>query len=147
MTEQQTAVPQSIHATAIVHPEAHVPESTSVGPYSIIGPGVTIGERVTIGSHVLIERDTSVGDDTQVFKGAVLGTDPQDLKYAGEATTLAVGSRTTIREYATLNRGTIDSGTTVVAMARIRLMSCRLRSSFKNPSGNNRPSISRMRGL
>ncbi len=114
MTEQQTAVPQSIHATAIVHPEAHVPESTSVGPYSIIGPGVTIGERVTIGSHVLIERDTSVGDDTQVFKGAVLGTDPQDLKYAGEATTLAVGSRTTIREYATLNRGTIDSGTTVV---------------------------------
>jgi len=114
MTDQQTAVPQSIHTTAIIHPEAHVPESTSVGPYSIIGPGVTIGERVTIGSHVLIERDTSVGDDTQVFKGAVLGTDPQDLKYAGEATTLAVGSRTTIREYATLNRGTIDSGTTVV---------------------------------
>ena len=114
MTGQQTAVPQSIHATAIVHPEAQIPESASVGPYSIIGPGVTIGERVTIGSHVLIERDTSVGDDTQIFKGAVLGTDPQDLTYAGEETTLAVGSRTTIREYATLNRGTIDSGTTVV---------------------------------
>ena len=114
MTHQQTAEPQSIHVTAIVHPEARIPESTSVGPYSIIGPGVTIGERVTIGSHVLIERDTSVGDDTQIFKGAVLGTDPQDLKYAGEATTLAVGDRTTIREYATLNRGTSDSGTTVV---------------------------------
>jgi UDP-N-acetylglucosamine acyltransferase len=114
MTHQQTADLQSIHVTAIVHPEAQIPESTSVGPYSIIGPGVTIGERVTIGSHVLIERDTSVGDDTQIFKGAVLGTDPQDLKYAGEATTLAVGDRTTIREYATLNRGTSDSGTTVV---------------------------------
>lgn len=114
MTDQQIAPPPSVHATAIVHPEARIPESASVGPYSIIGPGVAIGERVTIGSHVLIERDTTVGDDTLIFKGAVLGTDPQDLKYAGEATTLVVGSRTTIREYATLNRGTIDSGTTAV---------------------------------
>lgn len=114
MTDRQLVAPPSIHSTAIIDPDAQIPASASVGPYSIIGPGVVIGERTAIGSHVLIERDTTVGDDSRICKGAVLGTDPQDLKYAGEPTTLSVGSRTTIREYATLNRGTIDAGTTVV---------------------------------
>lgn len=115
MTELATELgPGIIHDTAIVHPEAVIPESVSIGPYSIIGPRVVIGERVQIDSHVLIEKDTAVGDDCRLCKGAVLGTDPQDLKYAGESTTLVVGSRTTVREYATLNRGTIDAGTTEV---------------------------------
>ncbi len=114
MTEPSVAVFETIHATAILHADARIPDSVTVGPYSIIGPGVVIGERTTIDSHVLIEKDTTVGDDCRIFKGAVLGTDPQDLKYAGEQTSLGVGDRTTIREYATLNRGTIDAGTTVV---------------------------------
>lgn len=114
MSNQEALVSSSIHPTAIIHPDAVVAESATVGPFSIVGPGVTIGERVRIDSHVLVERDTSVGDDSHLCKGAVLGTDPQDLKYAGESTTLEVGSRTTIREYATLNRGTIDAGTTTV---------------------------------
>ena len=104
----------TIHETAIIHPEARIAESASVGPYSIVGPSVVVGERVQIDSHVLIERDTTVGPDCRICIGAVLGTDPQDLKYAGEHTTLEVGSRTTIREFATLNRGTIDAGTTRV---------------------------------
>jgi UDP-N-acetylglucosamine acyltransferase len=114
MTDPSALAPASVHPTAILHPDAEIASSSSVGPYSIIGPGVIVGERVTIGSHVLIERDTTVGDDTRIFKGAVLGSDPQDLKYADEPTTLVVGSRTTIREYATLNRGTVDAGTTSV---------------------------------
>ena len=114
MRETPAAAVGSIHATAIIDPGAVIPDSATVGPYSILGPGVVLGERVTVDSHVLIERDTTVGDDSRICKGAVLGTDPQDLKYAGEPTTLEVGCRTTIREYATLNRGTIDEGTTVV---------------------------------
>jgi len=114
MNDPGALVSPSIHPTAIIDADAEVPESSSVGPYSIIGPGVVIGERVTIDSHVLVERDTTVGDDCRICKGAVLGTDPQDLKYAGEPTSLQVGSRTTIREFATLNRGTVDAGTTVV---------------------------------
>jgi UDP-N-acetylglucosamine acyltransferase len=103
-----------IHETAIVHPKARIASTASVGPYSIIGPDVVIGERVRIDSHVLIEKDTTIGENSRICKGAVLGTDPQDLKYAGEPTTLTVGCRTTVREYATLNRGTVDGGTTVV---------------------------------
>jgi UDP-N-acetylglucosamine acyltransferase len=114
VSESRAVASVGIHPTAIVDSGAQVPDSASVGPYSIIGPGVVLGERVTVDSHVLIERDTEIGDDSRIHKGAVLGTDPQDLKYGGESTNLSVGSRTTIREYATLNRGTLDSGTTVV---------------------------------
>ncbi len=103
-----------IHATALVDPGAELGRGVVVGPYAIVGPGVTVGAGTEIGPHVLIERDTRVGKDCVLSKGAVLGTDPQDLKYAGERSTLAVGDRTVIREYATLNRGTAASGRTTV---------------------------------
>ena len=85
-----------------------------MGPYSVIGPGVEVGERVRIGPHVLIERDTRVAEDVRIAKGAVLGSDPQDLKYAGERTFLEIGPRTVVREFTTLNRGTAASGLTSV---------------------------------
>ncbi|HKK07610.1 MAG TPA: acyl-ACP--UDP-N-acetylglucosamine O-acyltransferase [Gemmatimonadota bacterium] len=106
--------PGTRHPTALIDPAAEVAASASVGPYTIIGPGVRLEEGVQVASHVLIERDTRVGRDARIHHGAVLGTDPQDMKYGGESSTLAIGSRTTIREYATLNRGTAASGVTRV---------------------------------
>ena len=103
-----------IHSTALVDAGADLDRGVVVGPYSILGPGVTVGAGTRIGPHVLIERDTVVGRDCQISKGAVLGTDPQDLKFKGERTVLEVGDRTVIREYATLNRGTAALGRTVV---------------------------------
>jgi UDP-N-acetylglucosamine acyltransferase len=103
-----------VHPTAIVHALAELGSAVEVGPYSVIGPGVTIGDGTQIGPHVLIERNTQLGRNCRISKGAVLGTDPQDLKYAGEETHLVVGDRTTVREFATLNRGTSASGRTVV---------------------------------
>lgn len=103
-----------IHPTALVDPGAELGEGVTIGPFSIIGPGVVIGARTQVGPQVLIERDTSVGEDCAIAKGAVLGTDPQDLKYRGEPTVLSVGDRTVIREYATLNRGTAAAGRTSV---------------------------------
>lgn len=103
-----------IHETAIVHEGARLGQDVVVGPHAIIGPGVTIGNGTQVGSNVLIERDTTVGQQCRLSHGAVLGTDPQDLKYEGEASHLYVGDRTVVREYATLNRGTKASGKTVV---------------------------------
>ena len=103
-----------IHPTAIVAETAELGEGVSVGPYSIIGPEVKVGPGTRVGPHVLIEGDTSVGAECVLFKGAVLGTEPQDLKYGGEHTRLVVGDRTTVREYATLNRGTSATGITTV---------------------------------
>jgi UDP-N-acetylglucosamine acyltransferase len=103
-----------VHPTALVDPGAQLGVGVEVGPYSIIGPGVEVGDGTHIGPHVLMERDTRLGEDCRIAKGAVLGTDPQDLKFQGEETSLSVGDRTTVREYATLNRGTAASGRTLV---------------------------------
>jgi UDP-N-acetylglucosamine acyltransferase len=108
------AIERGIHPTAIVDDGAELGPDVVVGPYSIIGPGVSVGAGTHIGPHVLIERDTSVGESCRIAQGAVLGTDPQDLKYKGEYSELVVGDRTVVREYATLNRGTAASGRTVV---------------------------------
>ena len=79
-----------------------------IGPRSVIGPGVELGP------HVVIGPDTTLGKGVHVFTGAVIGTDPQDLKYDGSQTRCEIGPRTIIREYATINRGTRASGATMV---------------------------------
>jgi UDP-N-acetylglucosamine acyltransferase len=102
-----------IHPTAIVHPGAKLAAGVSVGPYSIIGEHVVIGEGTTVGPHVLIEGRTRIGAQNRIFAFSALGGAPQDKKYAGEATALEIGDRNTIREYCTLNRGTVqDAGVT-----------------------------------
>jgi UDP-N-acetylglucosamine acyltransferase len=103
-----------IHPSAILDPGAELGQGVVVGPWSMIGPRVQIGDGTEIRTHVLIEQDTTVGADCRIHQGAVLGTEPQDLKFRGEETVLKVGDRTTIREYATLNRGTADLGQTAV---------------------------------
>ncbi|TVP42231.1 MAG: acyl-ACP--UDP-N-acetylglucosamine O-acyltransferase [Gemmatimonadales bacterium] len=103
-----------IHATAIVDPDAELGSGVTVGPHAIIGPRVRVGTGTEIGAGVLVERNTVIGEKCRIHKGAVLGTDPQDLKFQGEESWLRIGDRTQIREYATLNRGTSESGETVV---------------------------------
>ena len=103
-----------VHPTAIIDPDANVAPDVAVGPYSIIGPGVLVGRGTVLGPHVLLERDTTLGEQCQIAKGAVIGSDPQDLKYEGEPSRLIVGDRTVVREHATLNRGTRASGKTTV---------------------------------
>ncbi len=122
----ERAVEPRIHPTALVDPRAELGEGVVVGPWSIVGPGVRVGRGTNIGPHVLIERDTTVGEECRIFQGAVLGTDPQDLKYAGEPTELHVGDRTVIREYATLNRGTGASGVTRVGSDCLLMAYCHI---------------------
>jgi UDP-N-acetylglucosamine acyltransferase len=107
-------VETTIHPTAMVDPKAELGVGVVVGARAIIGPGVRIGDGTEVGPGVLVERNTEIGADCRLHYGAVLGTDPQDLKFQGEDTWLRVGDRTQIREYATLNRGTSASGQTVV---------------------------------
>jgi UDP-N-acetylglucosamine acyltransferase len=103
-----------IHSTAIVSPKAELGLNVSVGPFSIINEDVKIGHNTKIASHVVIEPGTEIGENCKVFKGAVLGSVPQDLKFEDEKTFLKIGNNTTIREFATLNRGTTHSMFTIV---------------------------------
>lgn len=104
----------SIHPTAIVHDGALLGQDVEIGPHSIIGPEVTLGDGVRIANGVVIQKNTVVGRGCRIFTGAVLGTEPQDLKFRGEKTWLEIGENTTIREYATINLGTAESGRTVI---------------------------------
>ena len=114
MAEQGPEAASLIHPTAIVDPGAELGEGVRIGPYAMVGPNVKIGSGTVLGPHAYVEKDTRIGRDCFIAKGAVLGTDPQDLKFEGEDTLLIVGDGTTIREFATLNRGTRSSGSTVV---------------------------------
>jgi len=97
----------SIHATALVAPGAVLGEGVCVGPYTIIGPSVRIGEQTNIGPHCVIEGDTRIGRDNRISGQSSIGSAPQDLKYRGEPTWLEIGDDNTIREFVTINRGTV----------------------------------------
>lgn len=102
-----------IHSTAIVSPKANIAADVEIGPYSIIGDDVQIGSNTTIASHVVINGPTTIGENNRIFQFASLGDEPQDKKYAGEATRLEIGNGNTIREYVTMSRGTAqDDGIT-----------------------------------
>lgn len=102
-----------IDARAVVAPEARIDDSVYVGPYAVIGPDVAIGKGSRIESHVVIKGPTEIGTDNHIFQFASIGDDPQDKKYAGETTKLVIGNGNTIREYCTINRGTVqDQGVT-----------------------------------
>jgi len=103
-----------IHPTAIVDPGAEIADDVEIGPFSIIEDNVRIGKGCRIASSVVIASGARLGEDIRVFTGAVLSTIPQDLKFGGEETTIEIGDRTIIREYATVNRGTEDRWKTVV---------------------------------
>ena len=96
--------------TAQVHPAARIGEGTIISANCTIGPEVTIGSRCRIDPSVVIDGWTEIGDETHIFPMASIGLAPQDLKYRGERTRLTIGRRNTIREFATINRGTAGGG-------------------------------------
>jgi UDP-N-acetylglucosamine acyltransferase len=103
-----------IHKTAQVSSKAEIGQNVEIGPFTVIEDDVIIGNETIIGSNVIIASGARIGEKCNIFHGAVLATVPQDLKFGNEKTTLEIGKNTTIREYATLNRGTTDHWKTVV---------------------------------
>jgi UDP-N-acetylglucosamine acyltransferase len=102
-----------IHPTAVIDPAAELAEDVSVGPYSVIGADVIIGAGTRIGPHVVMNGPARIGCQNRIFQFASIGEEPQDKKYAGEPTRLEIGDRNTIREFVTINRGTMqDEGVT-----------------------------------
>ncbi|MDX1608640.1 MAG: acyl-ACP--UDP-N-acetylglucosamine O-acyltransferase [Halofilum sp. (in: g-proteobacteria)] len=99
-----------IHEQAIVDPETDIADDVEIGPFCVIGPGVEIGQGTRIGSHVVVRGPTRIGRENRIFSFAAIGEAPQDMKYADEPTRLELGDRNTIREYATMNRGTVGGG-------------------------------------
>ena len=97
----------SIHPTAIIDARAKVPASCKVGPYCVIGPDVELGENCELMSQVAIQGPTRIGKGNRIYPFASLGMAPQDISYAGEPTRLEIGDHNQIREFVTVNRGTV----------------------------------------
>ncbi|MDH3268019.1 MAG: acyl-ACP--UDP-N-acetylglucosamine O-acyltransferase [Ignavibacteria bacterium] len=101
---------KNIHPTAIVNPDAKLGDNLSVGPYAIIEGDVEIGEDCSVGPHAVIYSGARIGNRVKIFQGASVANLPQDLKFSGEPTLFIIGDDTIIREFATLHRGTKETG-------------------------------------
>jgi UDP-N-acetylglucosamine acyltransferase len=104
----------SIDPRAQVSPRADLGANVSIGPFTTIEDYVQIGDGTVVDGNALIGLRTRIGKNCRIHHGAVVGHAPQDLKYADEPTTLEIGDRTIVREYAVLHRGTGDRGRTII---------------------------------
>lgn len=113
-----------IHPTAVVHPNSEIGDGVEVGPYSVIGPRAKVGSGTVILNNVTIEGKTRIGSNNLIHANAVLGSEPQDLRHRGEETSLIVGDDNRIREFVTVNTGTLrGGGRTVVGNGNL-FMAC-----------------------
>lgn len=107
-------VAATIDPRAVVSPKAQIGEGVAVGPFTLIEDDVVIGDGCKVGASAYIANGARIGRNCVIHHGAVVSNVPQDLKYAGEETTLEIGDRTVVREFATLHKGTAETGKTVI---------------------------------
>lgn len=101
----------NIHKTAVVEPGAKLSPGVVIGPYTIIDGNVTIGDNVRVGSHCVLTGQTTIGRNCKFYTGAVIGSAPQDKKYSADDNVfLNIGENNIIREYVTMNPGTLEGG-------------------------------------
>jgi UDP-N-acetylglucosamine acyltransferase len=99
-----------IHDTAVIAPEAKIGNNVKIGAFCVVGANVTLGDNVELKSHIVIDGYTTIGAGTRIFPFASIGTEPQDLKFHGEKSTLDIGENNIIREHVTMNPGTEGGG-------------------------------------
>jgi UDP-N-acetylglucosamine acyltransferase len=113
-----------IHPTAIIHPQAQLDATTSVGPYAVIDEHVVLGPHCVVGPHVHLTGHTTLGAHNRFHTGAVIGDAPQDLKYDGAPTRLRIGHRNVFREHATIHRSNSLSEDTVIGSDNFLMAHC-----------------------
>ena len=103
-----------IQPLSYVHPNAKIADNVVIDPFVTIEKNVEIGKGTWIGSNVTIMEGARIGENCRIFPGAVIAGVPQDLKFEGEKSLAIIGDNTTVRECATINRGTSITGKTII---------------------------------
>lgn len=101
---------EAIHPTAVVEAGAELAPDVQIGHFAVIGPGVRIGSGTRVGAHAVLSGNTAIGRDNRIHAFASIGDAPQHLAYRDEPTRVVIGDRNVIREFATINRGTVAGG-------------------------------------
>jgi UDP-N-acetylglucosamine acyltransferase len=104
----------NIHPTAIVSPRAEIAAGVRIGPYAVVEDDVVIGDECEIAAHAVLKRFTTLGRGNRVYEHAVLGGEPQDVKFKREASRLVIGDDNLIREHVTLHRASGEGEATRV---------------------------------
>jgi UDP-N-acetylglucosamine acyltransferase len=99
-----------IHPSASIAKGAELADGVKIGPFAVVGPDVKIGKGTTVHAHASVSGHTTLGEGNVIYPYASVGSEPQDLTYKGEPTKLTIGNRNQIREFTTLNLGTIKGG-------------------------------------
>lgn len=100
----------AIHPSAFVSPKAELGNNVTVGPCAVIEDDVVIGDNCAVHAFASVKQYTRMGNNNTVHSYAMVGGIPQDLKFAGEPSTLEIGDNNQIREFSTLHRGTEGGG-------------------------------------
>ncbi len=104
----------NISPLADVHPDAVIGDNVEIESFAKVGRDVVIGNDTWIGSNACIYNGARIGSHCRIFPGAVISAVPQDLKFKGDESFVHIGNHATIREYATVHRGTFEGGITSV---------------------------------
>jgi len=104
----------TIHPTAIIDPKAHIDTEVEIGPYVVIDGAVTLKRGTRVLAHAYLTGWTEIGEDNEIYPGAVLGAAPQDKAYKGQESYLRVGDRNIFREHVQVHRGTTPRSATVI---------------------------------
>jgi UDP-N-acetylglucosamine acyltransferase len=99
---------------AFIHPEAKIGKDVIIEPFAFIAGNVYIGDGTWVGPNSTILDGARIGKNCKIFPSAVVSGIPQDLKFRGEESTVELGDNTTVRECATVNRGTAAVGQTII---------------------------------
>jgi len=117
---------ETIHPTAIIHPQARLGARCQVGPYCVIGEHVQLGDDCRLHAHVVIDGHTRLGQANEIFPFASIGLKTQDLKWNGGLTRTEIGDRNTFREYVSVHSATGDGEVTTIGSDNNILAYCHL---------------------
>ncbi len=127
----------SIHPTAQISPDAELADNVSVGPFTVIEGPVKVAAGVTIGGHAWISGRATIGEDSKIGWGSIIGGDPQDLSFDPAADSgVIIGPRNTLREYVTIHRGSKSGGDTVLGEGNFLMTGVHLAHDVRLGDGN-----------
>ena len=104
----------NISKNAVVSPKARIGDNVTIKHFAVIDDDVVIGDNVVIHSGAQIEDGARLASGCRIFKSSAISCIPQDLKFAGEYTTLEIGENSTVREFCTISRGTQANKKTII---------------------------------